>query len=43
VELRSMTGGRGTFIARHDHYDVVPSHLVEKIKKATAANGPAHH
>jgi elongation factor G len=43
VELRSMTGGRGTFIARHDHYDVVPSHLVEKIKKATAANGPTHH
>jgi elongation factor G len=32
VELRSMTGGRGTFSARHDHYDVLPSHLVDKIK-----------
>jgi elongation factor G len=27
-----MTGGRGTFSARHDHYDVLPSHLVDKIK-----------
>ncbi len=28
VELRSMTGGRGRFAAHHDHYDVLPSHLV---------------
>ena len=24
TELRSITGGRGTFAARHDHYDVLP-------------------
>ena len=34
VELRSMTGGRGTFIAVHDHYDLLPSHLTDKIKKS---------
>ena len=38
VELRSMTGGRGTFVAVHDHYDLLPAHLTEKVKK-TAANG----
>ena len=32
VELRSMTGGRGTFVAVHDHYDLLPSHLTEKVK-----------
>ena len=25
VDLRSMTGGRGTFSAVHDHYDVLPA------------------
>jgi elongation factor G len=35
VELRSMTGGRGTFVAAHDHYDILPSHLADKIKPAT--------
>ena len=30
IDLRSMTGGRGTFVARDDHYDVVPSNLVER-------------
>ena len=34
VELRSMTGGRGTFSAVHDHYDILPSHLESKIKTA---------
>ncbi|MFN8021177.1 MAG: elongation factor G [Acidimicrobiales bacterium] len=29
VELRSMTGGRGRFTAVHDHYDVLPGHLVD--------------
>jgi elongation factor G len=24
TELRSITGGRGTFESRHDHYDVLP-------------------
>ncbi len=32
VELRSMTGGRGTFTAVHDHYDLLPSHLNDKVK-----------
>ena len=28
LDLRSMTGGRGTFESVHDHYDVLPAHLV---------------
>ncbi|MHB8682111.1 MAG: elongation factor G [Acidimicrobiales bacterium] len=36
VDLRSLTGGRGTFRAEHDHYDVVPSNLVDKLAKAKA-------
>lgn len=31
VDLRSMTGGRGSFHAAHDHYDVLPSHLASKL------------
>jgi elongation factor G len=34
VDLRSMTGGRGRYTAEHDHYDVLPSHLIEKVKAA---------
>jgi elongation factor G len=34
VDLRSLTGGRGRFAARHDHYDVVPSNLAERMVKA---------
>jgi elongation factor G len=29
VDLRSMTAGRGRFHAVHDHYDVLPAHLVD--------------
>jgi elongation factor G len=36
IDLRSMTGGRGRFTASHDHYDVLPSHLVDRVKKETA-------
>jgi len=36
VDLRSLTGGRGTFRAEHDHYDVMPSNLVERMAKAKA-------
>jgi elongation factor G len=31
LDLRSLTGGRGRFTATHDHYDVVPSHLVDRL------------
>ena len=37
IDLRSMTGGRGQFNAQHDHYDVLPSHLVDKVKQAIPA------
>jgi elongation factor G len=33
IDLRSLTGGRGRFSAEHDHYDVLPSHLVDKVKR----------
>ena len=32
TDLRSMTGGRGRFSAQHDHYDVLPAHLVDKAR-----------
>ncbi len=28
IDLRSMTGGRGRFTETHDHYDLLPDHLV---------------
>jgi len=31
TELRSITGGRGTFSATLDRYEEVPSHLAEKV------------
>jgi elongation factor G len=34
VDLRSLTGGRGSFTAAFDHYDPVPSHLVDKLVAA---------
>ena len=30
-DLTSMTGGRGTFLAKFSHYEEVPAHLTEKI------------
>ncbi|HEX4978692.1 MAG TPA: elongation factor G [Acidimicrobiales bacterium] len=33
IDLRSLTGGRGSFRAEHDHYDVLPQHLYDKIPK----------
>ncbi len=33
VELRSLTGGRGRFAAEHDHHDVMPSHLVDAVRR----------
>jgi elongation factor G len=43
IDLRSLTGGRGKFSAHHDHYEPLPSHLVDKVRRdATAATGSAH-
>jgi elongation factor G len=36
IELRSLTGGRGRFHAQHDHYDVLPPHLVEAVRREVA-------
>jgi elongation factor G len=33
IELRSLTGGRGRFRASHDHYDVLPGHLVNTVRR----------
>jgi elongation factor G len=37
IDLRSMTGGRGRFVATHSHYDVLPVHLLDKAKASLAA------
>ena len=42
IDLRSMTGGRGRFLARHSHYDPVPAHLVEKIVASTKETEKVH-
>jgi elongation factor G len=31
IDLRSRTSGRGTFTVAHDHYDVLPAHLVDAV------------
>jgi elongation factor G len=33
IDLRSLTGGRGRFRVEHDHYDVLPAHLVDTVKR----------
>jgi elongation factor G len=35
IDLRSMTSGRGRFVATHDHYDPLPSHLMDKVLAET--------
>ncbi|MBV9932753.1 MAG: elongation factor G [Actinobacteria bacterium] len=37
IDLRSLTGGRGRFRARHDHYDALPQHLYKSVAKAEEA------
>lgn len=36
TELRSMTGGRGTFTMEESHYEQVPAHLAQEIIEARA-------
>jgi elongation factor G len=33
IDLRSLTGGRGRFRVAHDHYDVLPAHLVDAVRR----------
>jgi elongation factor G len=33
IDLRSLTGGRGRFAAQHYHYDFLPGHLVDRVKR----------
>jgi elongation factor G len=37
VDLRSLTGGAGRFVASHDHYDLLPLHLYDKVVVADQA------
>jgi len=41
IDLRSMTGGRGTFTMEFDHYEEVPTHIaahvIEAARKAKEA------
>ncbi len=37
IDLRSLTGGRGSFEAAHDHYDIAPPNVA-----AAAAKNGAH-
>jgi elongation factor G len=43
TELRSLTGGRGTFSATLDHYEDVPAHLAEKVIEAHRKEVEAAH
>ena len=33
IDLRSLTGGRGRFTVSHDHYDLLPQHLYDKVAR----------
>jgi elongation factor G len=37
IDLRSLTGGRGRFVASHDHLDVVPANLIDRLVGAARA------
>jgi elongation factor G len=45
LDLRSITAGRGRFVAAHDHDEILPNNLVGKVKAAAsgthASNGTA--
>jgi elongation factor G len=38
IDLRSMTGGRGSFRAEHDHYDPLPHNLWDQVKREATSN-----
>jgi elongation factor G len=38
IDLRSLTGGRGRFRATHDHYDVLPTHLIDAVRRDVHAD-----
>jgi len=42
IELRSRTSGRGRFHAEHDHYDVLPAHLVDQVAATAPPYAGAH-
>jgi elongation factor G len=42
TELRSLTGGRGTFRATLDHYEEVPSHVAQRIIEAHREDSASH-
>jgi elongation factor G len=39
VDLRSLTGGRGRFRQRHDHYAPLPAHLVDAVRREVSEVG----
>jgi len=39
IDLRSLTGGRGRFTRNDSHYDPVPAHLADKIRKQAEEDG----
>ncbi len=41
TDLRSMTGGRGTYAWNFDRYDPVPDHLAQKVRQDAAAAAAA--
>jgi elongation factor G len=43
IDLRSLTGGRGTFTMQFSHYEEVPAHIAQKvIEEARKAKEEAH-
>jgi elongation factor G len=38
IDLRAITGGRGSFSASHSHYDVVPPNLVARLAATADAS-----
>ena len=43
TELRSLTGGRGSFSATLDHYEEVPAHVASKVIEAHKKEDGAAH